>query len=83
MCSRDYFVAETPRGEIVWIYRDHRYGIDDGEWFLHGHIRVSGDEGRQLRRARRRDTPSFDVPYTRLGAPAFGPKIGKRRPSAA
>jgi protein ImuB len=33
---RDYFVAENPRGEIVWIYRDHRYGIDDGEWFLHG-----------------------------------------------
>jgi protein ImuB len=33
---RDYFVAETPRGETVWIYRDHRYGIDDGEWFLHG-----------------------------------------------
>ena len=33
---RDYFVAETPRGERAWIYRDHRYGIDDGEWFLHG-----------------------------------------------
>ena len=33
---RDYFIAETPRGEIVWIYRDHRYGIDDGEWFMHG-----------------------------------------------
>ena len=33
---RDYFVAESPRGETVWIYRDHRYGIDDGEWFLHG-----------------------------------------------
>ena len=33
---RDYFVAETPRGETVWIYRDHRYGIDDGEWFMHG-----------------------------------------------
>ena len=33
---RDYFVAENPRGERVWIYRDHRYGIDDGEWFLHG-----------------------------------------------
>jgi protein ImuB len=33
---RDYFVAENPRGEIVWIYRDHRYGIDDGEWFVHG-----------------------------------------------
>ena len=33
---RDYFVAENPQGEIMWIYRDHRYGIDDGEWFLHG-----------------------------------------------
>ena len=33
---RDYFVTETPQGEIVWIYRDHRYGTDDGEWFLHG-----------------------------------------------
>lgn len=33
---RDYFVAESPRGEILWIYRDHRYGVDDGEWFLHG-----------------------------------------------
>ncbi len=33
---RDYFVAETPRGEVMWIYRDHRYGVDDGEWFLHG-----------------------------------------------
>ncbi len=33
---RDYFIAENPRGETVWIYRDHRYSIDDGEWFLHG-----------------------------------------------
>jgi protein ImuB len=33
---RDYFVAESPRGETLWIYRDHRYGVDDGEWFLHG-----------------------------------------------
>ena len=33
---RDYFIAENPRGEVSWIYRDHRYGIDDGEWFLHG-----------------------------------------------
>ncbi len=33
---RDYFVAENPQGELMWIYRDHRYGIDDGEWFLHG-----------------------------------------------
>jgi protein ImuB len=35
-CRRDYFVAEDPHGEMVWIYRDHRYGTDDGEWFLHG-----------------------------------------------
>jgi protein ImuB len=34
--KRDYYVAENPDGEVVWIYRDHRYGIDDGEWFLHG-----------------------------------------------
>jgi protein ImuB len=33
---RDYYVADTPAGETVWIYRDHRFGIDDGEWFLHG-----------------------------------------------
>ncbi len=33
---RDYFVARTPTDETVWIYRDHRYGIEDGEWFLHG-----------------------------------------------
>jgi protein ImuB len=33
---RDYFVAETPEGAIAWLYRDHRYGVDDGEWFLHG-----------------------------------------------
>jgi len=33
---RDYFVAATPEGALMWIYRDHRYGTDDGEWFLHG-----------------------------------------------
>ncbi len=33
---RDYFVATTPAGETAWIYRDHRYGQGDGEWFLHG-----------------------------------------------
>ena len=33
---RDYFVAASPTGELAWIYRDHRYGVDDGEWFLHG-----------------------------------------------
>jgi protein ImuB len=32
---RDYFVAQNPRGERAWIYRDSRYG-DDAEWFLHG-----------------------------------------------
>jgi protein ImuB len=35
-CRRDYFVAENHDGEIVWIYRDHRDGTDDGEWFMHG-----------------------------------------------
>ncbi|HSU43216.1 MAG TPA: DNA polymerase Y family protein [Casimicrobiaceae bacterium] len=35
-CRRDYFVAETPDGEVAWIYRDHRYAADDGEWFMHG-----------------------------------------------
>ena len=35
-CRRDYFVAETPDGEMAWIYRDHRYAADDGEWFMHG-----------------------------------------------
>ena len=35
---RDYFVAETPAGERVWLYRDgrHGFGAGDGEWFLHG-----------------------------------------------
>jgi protein ImuB len=33
---RDYFVAETPEGEVLWIFRDHRHGIADGEWFVHG-----------------------------------------------
>ncbi len=33
---RDYFVAQTPDGGVTWIYRDHRRGTDDGEWFLHG-----------------------------------------------
>jgi protein ImuB len=33
---RDYFVAETPEGDIVWIFRDHRYGTADGEWFVQG-----------------------------------------------
>jgi len=33
---RDYYVADTHDGATVWIYRDHRHGVDDGEWFLHG-----------------------------------------------
>lgn len=33
---RDYYVAESPQGETAWIYRDHRYASDDGDWFLHG-----------------------------------------------
>ena len=33
---RDYFIARSPAGENAWIYRDHRYGADAGEWFLHG-----------------------------------------------
>ena len=33
---RDYFVAESPSGEVAWIFRDHRRGTDDGEWFVHG-----------------------------------------------
>jgi protein ImuB len=33
---RDYFIADTHDGATAWIYRDHRYGVDDGEWFLHG-----------------------------------------------
>ena len=30
--ARDYFLAETPRGERLWIYRDRR----SRHWFLHG-----------------------------------------------
>jgi protein ImuB len=33
---RDYYVATTSDGAVAWIYRDHRYGIDSGEWYLHG-----------------------------------------------
>ena len=33
---RDYYVAESPAGELAWIFRDHCRGTDDGEWFLHG-----------------------------------------------
>src|SRR5204862_144244 len=25
-----------PRVERAWIFRDHRHGTDDGEWWLHG-----------------------------------------------
>lgn len=33
---RDYYVGETPQGGRAWIFRDHRRGTDDGEWWLHG-----------------------------------------------
>jgi protein ImuB len=33
---RDYYIADTHEGATAWIYRDHRYGVEDGEWFLHG-----------------------------------------------
>ncbi|SFW34914.1 DNA polymerase Y family protein [Nitrosovibrio sp. Nv17] len=29
---RDYYVARNPRGETLWIYREHR----DSAWYLHG-----------------------------------------------
>ncbi len=32
---RDYHVAESPRGELLWIYRDSLYG-DDAKWYLQG-----------------------------------------------
>ncbi|MEO5701448.1 MAG: DNA polymerase Y family protein [Casimicrobiaceae bacterium] len=32
---RDYYIAESPRGERLWIYRDSLYG-DAAEWFLQG-----------------------------------------------
>jgi len=33
---RDYFIAQSPQGESVWIFRDHSRGSDDGEWYAHG-----------------------------------------------
>ena len=33
---RDYYVAQTPGGSRAWIFRDHRRGTDDGEWWVHG-----------------------------------------------
>ena len=33
---RDYCVAQTPQGARAWIFRDHRRGTDDGDWWLHG-----------------------------------------------
>ncbi len=33
---RDYYVAQTPQGARAWIFRDHRRGADDGDWWLHG-----------------------------------------------
>ena len=35
---RDYFVAESPSGARVWLYRDGRGGFGDGEWFAHGPV---------------------------------------------
>lgn len=32
---RDYYIAESPRGERLWIYRDSLYG-DAAEWYLQG-----------------------------------------------
>jgi protein ImuB len=31
--SRDYYVARNPRGETLWIYREHQR---DAPWYLHG-----------------------------------------------
>lgn len=31
--SRDYYVARNPRGETLWIYREHRH---ESPWYLHG-----------------------------------------------
>jgi len=33
---RDYYVALAPGGAQAWIFRDHRRGTDDGEWWLQG-----------------------------------------------
>ena len=30
---RDYYMADNPRGETYWIYREHR---DPSSWYLHG-----------------------------------------------
>jgi protein ImuB len=30
---RDYYVVQTPGGSRAWIFRDHRRGTDDGEWW--------------------------------------------------
>lgn len=32
--SRDYYVARSPSGETVWVYREHR----KPDWYLHGHF---------------------------------------------
>jgi protein ImuB len=31
--QRDYYVARTPRGQLLWIYRDL---VPPGNWFVHG-----------------------------------------------
>ncbi len=41
VAQRDYFVAATDDGSLVWIYRDRLPALDDGDepapsWYLHG-----------------------------------------------
>ncbi|MBS0321196.1 MAG: DNA polymerase Y family protein [Proteobacteria bacterium] len=33
---RDYHRVVTPNGSELWVYRTHRRGIDDGDWYVHG-----------------------------------------------
>ncbi len=33
---RDYHRVVTPKGTELWVYRNHRRGIDDGDWYVHG-----------------------------------------------
>jgi protein ImuB len=34
--TRDYFIAKNPQHEVCWIYRDYRFGVASGQWYLHG-----------------------------------------------
>ena len=36
MCAAIISSRKARKARLMWIYRDHRYGVDDGEWFLHG-----------------------------------------------